>query len=93
MLESLAIDLEVRQQRYDAALARSDQVLSEVSRKEKWLAQRGEILEKAGRFEEARATYADALKAIESLPSRLRRVPASQGLETYLRTLLARDSY
>ena len=39
----------------DAALARIDQLLTEVSRKEKWLARRGEILEKAGRFEEARA--------------------------------------
>ncbi len=93
LLESLAIDLEVRRQRYDAGLARIDQVLAELSRKEKWLARRGEILEKAGRFEEARATYEDALKAIESLPSRLRWVPASQELETHLRALLARDSY
>ena len=93
LLESRAIDLEVRRQRYDAALVRIDQVLAELSRKEKWLARRGEILEKAGRFEEARATYEDALKAIESLPSRLRWVPASQELETHLRALLARDSY
>ncbi len=92
LLESLAIELEVRRGRYDAALVRIDQVLTKVPRKEKWLAWRGEILERGGRVEEALATYEDALKAIESLPSRLRQVPASRELATYLRTLLARDN-
>ncbi len=92
LLQSLAIDLEVKRQRYDAALIRIDQVLIEMSRKEKWLTWRGEVLESAGRPEEARVAYADALKAIEALPSRLRQVPASQELETHLRALLARDS-
>ncbi len=92
LLQSLAIDLEVKRQHYDAALIRIDQVLTEVSRKEKWLTWRGEVLESAGRPEEARVAYADALKAIEALPSRIRQVPASQELEAYLRTLLVRDS-
>ena len=92
LLQSLAIDLEVKQQYYDAALIRIDQVLTEMSRKEKWLTRRGEVLESAGRPKEARVAYEDALKAIEALPRRLRKVPASQELETYLRTLLARDN-
>lgn len=92
LLQSLAIDLEVKRQHYDAALIRIDQVLTEVSRKEKWLTRRGEVLESAARPEEARVAYADALKAIESLPSRLRQVPASQELEAYLRRLLARGN-
>lgn len=91
LLESLAIDLEVKRQRYDAALARIDLVLNQVSRKEKWLTRRGEVLESAGRVEEARVAYENALKAIEALPSRLRQVPASQELETYLRARLERD--
>ena len=91
LLESRAIDLEVKRQRYDAALVRIDQVLAGVSRKEKWLARLGEILETAGRAQEARAAYKDALKAIESLPSRHRQLAASQELETYLRALLERD--
>ncbi len=91
VLESRTIDLEVKRQRYDAALVRIDQVLEGVSRKEKWLTQRGEVLETAGRAQEARAAYENALKAIESLPSRHRQLAASQELETYLRALLERD--
>lgn len=93
LLESLAIDLEIRRQQYDAALARIDQVLTKVPRKEKWLARRGEVLEGAGRFNEARAAYEDALRALEALPSRLRQVPASQELDAHLRGLLARDNF
>ena len=92
LLQSLAIELEVKRQHYDAALIRIDQVLTEVSRQEKWLTWRGEVLESAGRPKEARVAYEDALEAIEALPSRLRQVPASQELEAYLRALLERDS-
>ena len=88
LLESLAIDLEVEGQRYDAALKRIDRVLTEMSRKEKWLVRRGEVLEMAGRKEEARVAYRDALKTIEALPSRLRKVPALLELEIHVRALL-----
>ncbi len=93
LLQSLAIDLEVEGQQYDAALVRIDQVLTEMSRKEKWLVRRGEVLEMAGRKEEARVAYRDALKTIEALPSRLRQVPASRELETHVRALLDRNRF
>ncbi len=93
LLESLAIDLEVEGQRYDAALVRIDRVLTEMSRKEKWLVRRGEVLEMAGREEEARVAYRDAVKAIEALPSRLRKVPAVRELETHVRALLDPDRF
>jgi len=93
LLQSLAIDLEVEGQRYDAALVRIDQVLTEMARKEKWLVRRGEVLEMAGSKEEARVAYRDALKTIEALPSRLRQVPASRELETHVRALLDPDGF
>ncbi len=93
LLESLAIDLEVEGQQYDAALVRIDQVLTEMARKEVWLVRRGEVLEMAGRKEEARVAYRDALKTIEALPSRLRQVPASRELETHVRALLDPDGF
>ncbi len=89
VLASVAIDLEVKRNRYDAALDRIDQVLAQLARKDRWLVRRAEILQKAGRMEEARATYQAALAAIESLPPHLRQTPASRELETRLRALLA----
>ena len=89
VLESLAIDLEAERHRYDAALDRIDRVLVRQARKERWLVRRAEILRKAGREEEARATYQAALAAVESLPPHLLEIPASQELEAHLRSLLA----
>src|SRR5262249_49018698 len=42
-LQLFAIDLEVKQKRYDGALARLDQIAAQSPRKEAWLARRGEI--------------------------------------------------
>ncbi len=89
VLASVAIDLEVKRNRYDAALDRLDQVLAQLARKERWLVRRADILQKAGRMEEAKATYQAALAAIESLPPHLRQTPASRELGTRLRALLA----
>jgi tetratricopeptide (TPR) repeat protein len=80
LLQSKAIDLEVRARRYESALGRIDQVLSTMPRKERWLARRGEVLEQAGLIDEARATYAEALAAIDHLPRRLKETPAIQEL-------------
>jgi tetratricopeptide (TPR) repeat protein len=76
LLQSRAIDLEVRAHRFGAALRRIDQILSTMPRKEKWLARRGEVLEQAGRADEAHASYAEALAAIERLPSHVGKTPA-----------------
>ncbi|NIR50730.1 tetratricopeptide repeat protein [candidate division KSB1 bacterium] len=71
-LQLYAINLEAESQRYDDALARLDEIVAKSPRKEKWLMRRGKILTKAGRFDEARSAFTDALKEIESLSERRR---------------------
>ena len=83
-----AIDLEIKQKRFDAALARLDEVMAKSPRKESWLARRGEILQQAGRAGEAREAMEAALKAIAALPAARRQVPAMVDLEKRLRSAL-----
>jgi parallel beta-helix repeat protein len=90
-LQAKAIDLELRAQRYDSALDRIDHILSTMPRKERWLARRGEVLERAGQIEEARESYSEALAAIERLPWRRREAPAIQELATGLVSRLTAD--
>jgi hypothetical protein len=59
-------------------------------RKDPWLARRAEILERAGRRAEARATYRSALAALESLPPARRSAPATHELEQRLRAAVQR---
>lgn len=80
-LQLAAIDLELRRQNYDAALARLDVVAAQSERKETWLVRRGEILKLAGRQEEARAAFSAALAAIESLPPERRQSRAVTALQ------------
>src|ERR1041385_2750456 len=80
-LELSAIDLEVQLKRYDAALARVDTVMSRLQRKESWLVRRAEILKTAGREQEAKKSYRDALAAIEKLPPTHRHTRATLQLE------------
>jgi tetratricopeptide (TPR) repeat protein len=75
-LQLFAIDAEVKQQQYDGALARVDQIATRSPRKETWLARRGEILVQAGRPAEARKAYEGALAALSTLPPARRNVPA-----------------
>jgi tetratricopeptide (TPR) repeat protein len=84
-LLGLAIDIELQQGHYDAALAQLDRSAQSSSRKESWLARRGEILAQAGRRDEARAAYAAALASIEALPSDMRRTTAMADLESRVR--------
>lgn len=88
LLQSRAIDLEVRARRYDAALARIDQILSGMPRKEGWLTRRGEILAQAGRVAAARESYAQALGAIAELPSHQAQAPAIKALADDLKMRL-----
>jgi predicted Zn-dependent protease len=83
-----AIDLELTQKRYDAALARLDQIAAQSPRKEAWLARRGEILKQAGRLNEASAAFTAALAAIEVLPPHRRKAKATVELERRLRAAL-----
>jgi predicted negative regulator of RcsB-dependent stress response len=89
-LQLEAIDLELTAKRYDAALARVETIAAQSARKEAWLARRGDILEQAGRVEEARVTCEQALAAMESLPARHRKTRATTKLEAQVRAALAR---
>jgi predicted Zn-dependent protease len=67
-LQLYAIELEIDILSYDDALKRLEQIASRSARQETWLVRRGEILEKAGRPEDAREAYQKTLDAIASLP-------------------------
>ena len=83
-----AIDLELKRKQFDAALARLEKIADQSPRKETWLARRGEILLQAGRREEARAAYEQALKALDTLPPGRRNVPAMNELEKRIKAAL-----
>jgi len=68
-LQNFAVELELKRRNFDAALDRLDRMWSGMARRETWLTRRGEILEAAGRFDEARAAYRGTLDAIDALPA------------------------
>ena len=88
-LELFAIDLEVKRKNFDAALRRVDTVSGRLPRKETWLAKRGEILQQAGRTQEAKAAFQASLAAINALPPARRNVPAMIELQRRLQESLA----
>jgi tetratricopeptide (TPR) repeat protein len=87
-LQSPAIELELRRHNYDGALSRLDLIAAQSERKEAWLVRRGEILQLAGRDEEARAAFTAALVAIESLPLEHRQSKAVTALQLRVRSAL-----
>jgi tetratricopeptide (TPR) repeat protein len=87
-LQIYALDLELKQQHFDAALARLDKIMAQFPRKETWLARRGEILQQAGRPGEAREAYRAALNAMDTLPPARRQVPAMVELQKKLHRAL-----
>jgi len=89
-LETLAIDLELRRDRHDAAVARIDRILARMPRKELWLVRRAEVLAGAGRVSEARDSLNAALMAIDTLPPSRRRTKAVLDLEAQARSSLAK---
>lgn len=80
VLEQEAVRLEERAGRVDAALARLDRVSAGAVRREGFLLQRAEILERAGRREPALAAYAGALAAIDRLTPQRIDTPMSRRL-------------
>jgi tetratricopeptide (TPR) repeat protein len=89
-LQLYAIELELRLERTDAALARLDSLVAQSSRRESLLVRLGEILELAGRTEAARAAYEQAVSAINALSPRHRTTQGTLELEANLRVALAR---
>lgn len=87
-LQLYAIDVEIKQKRFDAALNRLERVAAQSPRKETWLARRGEILQQAGRDGEAREAFQSALAAMDKLPPARRHVPAMVELEKRLQQAL-----
>jgi predicted Zn-dependent protease len=87
-LQLFAIDLELKQGKFDGAISRLDQVAEKSPRKESWLARRGEILIEAGRPAEAKRTFESALAAMEKLPPARRNVPAMLELQRRIRSHL-----
>ncbi len=76
----------------DAAAARLDRLAAESERQETWLKRRGDLLARAGRDREARASYASALAAIAALPEWLRASPDTARLAAQLAQLTASRS-
>lgn len=85
-----AVELEERSGNIEAALSRIDKAIASAPRKERWLAQKGELLERAGRKADARAAFEEALRNFEGLPNERRRVAAMVAFEEKLRTAIAR---
>ncbi len=88
-LESMALDLERGRGDTAAALRRIDGLLKSADRKERWLAERGDVLADAGRAAEAKAAYRDAIAAIDGLPERQQRTIATGELRSELAAKLA----
>jgi tetratricopeptide (TPR) repeat protein len=91
-LQKAALDIEVASGRYEPAFARLDTILARVTRKENWLAKKGEILVAAGRKAEAGICFKEALNAIDRLPSRIQEGQAMRDLKTRLSLVLATNA-
>lgn len=87
VLQMRAIALEETLGRIDEAAARLDQVAAHSERKEGWLRRRGDLFARAGRMQEARASYVAALGSLNSLPEWLRASPEVMRLAADLQRL------
>ena len=85
-----AIELLLQQNRFDDALARADAMLVRSRRAPSWLALRGDILQQAGRREEAGRAFRESLETLEKLPPTLRRTQTNAELERQIRDALER---
>jgi len=84
-LAARLVDLEAAAGRYDAALARLDGVIAVAPNPERLLAQRGDLLARAGRPWEAREAWTSALAGLQA---RGAKDAASRELESQLRAAL-----
>ncbi len=85
----LAVELERDRGHYDAALARIDALRAGATRQEAWLERRGDVLLVAGRSADAKQAWADALVALNALPTRLAGTEAMQALRKRLEAKIA----
>ena len=89
-LQLFAVELELARKNYEGALGRLDLVASQSVRQEPWLMRKAAILEAAGRLEEARGAYRQALQSIDTLPTSRRGSKAVSRLEEEARSALRR---
>ena len=84
-MEMAVMDLEVELERWDAALKRLDRVALAAPRRDRWLMRRAEVLELAGRKQEAQRTWKEAQQEFNALPERLRTSKSGQQQAATLR--------
>lgn len=68
-LITLALDLEIKLGRYDAALSRVDAMQKTAPRAEPWMAKRASVLVQAGRIEESKQAWKSLFDHIQALPN------------------------
>lgn len=89
-LELEALELEVALGRTEAALARTERLAQTAPAPEPWILRKAEILERAGRADEARVAYRRVLEGLEARPAQRRRSGPLAELESQARASLAR---
>ncbi|MFN2378239.1 MAG: tetratricopeptide repeat protein [Candidatus Binatia bacterium] len=91
-LQLRAVELEIRREHWDEALARLAVLEAKAHRKEQWMARRAEVLALAGRRDEARQAATAALAAIDALPAHQRDSRTTAALASGLRRQLSDDT-
>ncbi|MGC3960014.1 MAG: tetratricopeptide repeat protein [Verrucomicrobiota bacterium] len=89
-LQLAAIEYDRQRGGFDSALARVDELIQRYPVKEPWLTLRAEVLEQAGRTNEARQTFAQVLAGIETYPAVRRSLELTKQLEHRTRQGLTR---
>ena len=87
-LELYAVDLELSEGRFDAALMRLARIEAHAKRKAPWRLRRGRILERAGRIEEARVALRSALEELQRPRQGRRSAAANQKLRAEIESAL-----
>ncbi|HEX8566852.1 MAG TPA: tetratricopeptide repeat protein [Pyrinomonadaceae bacterium] len=93
VLQTAAVDLELKRGDYNAALARLDKLIKSLPRKESFLLKRGEILHKAGKKCAAQKAFIESFHAIDALPDFQKSVRAIQTMKTSLQKLLKQTPF
>lgn len=89
-LQIPAIEYDRQRKAFDSALSRVDEFVNRYPVKEPWLTLRAEILEQAGRTQQAEQTFKRIIAGIEKYPGTRRNLDLTKQLETRARAGLAR---
>ncbi len=75
-LNKMALEVQIKNKSYKAALVRLNNLINSSLQGELWLMRRGEVLEMMGNIKEAKRSYEEALISIDKRPAHRRKVPA-----------------